>query len=338
MNENTRIVLISGYKTSSRNSNGFTQISDTLAKKNDQVWYLRTSQAWRRSTDYKRDIVTLVPFLVSPHLAGIKLHIFPWSGRQDVEMLIVDSDPYSVASIAKIQAKFRYRKLIYRQSDPLGLVAPGTEVARQEQYLLELADEIWVPNQAMLTKLPEPLRQKGWVIPNPIKLPNCQAVDVDMPQSDYVYHYGKFQLDTDVLAMLATRGDIPVVLSGKFDGVVSRGNVSCTGFIPLEQVMTYLARSKALVIPYRRVGPLNDLLEVTSKILLATKLGKPVVAMNVSPRLRQYGVYVAESSEELFSLVARASTLAPPNIDITEYSEANILKKIERRIAFLQKS
>ncbi len=350
-----RILFVSCYPFSDVYANGFMQLVHFVRTgSRHEVSYIPVEKLWSGKKSQSKRITALVPFLrlpVSlPDWALRFLVVFP-KVVHNYDLLIIDSDPYTVALSVIIKKVYKCELVIYRQSDPLLFISNNFSLCKKEEILLNIANEIWVPNSLIKDKLPQCYRFKTLVLLNPIKdvfdfsLSNVAENKFEYYKEHVVrdnsfdligIYYGKFNIDYELMIGLSKKTPRTkyIVYGNYTQPKQCPANLVFAGFCDITQVIASLKEADFMFIPYSYQGVVNKLLGVSSKILSASKLNKPVIATNVSPELRSTGVYVADNEAEFLSYILRAKELNTPNIDIKKYSFNTIFNFALYRIEY----
>jgi hypothetical protein len=254
----------------------------------------------------------------------------------DIDTLVFDSDPYSILVHRTIIKKLRPRRIIYRQSDPMFIVASNSLVAKAEKELMEKSDYVAVVNNWIFERVVDlNLAKRVVELPNPIKLNKIEISGrFEIPGFEsYLVYYGKYDIDYNLINKIAALNPTCCfVIFGDYEADrLSGKNIIFKGFKSLDCIMGWLENSSGLFIPYLNKGH-SEMLGVTSKILMAQKLSKPVIATAVSSSLSKYNIVVCDDINSFSDAIANVHCLRRPSVPVEKFSEANVCSLMKKLI------
>jgi len=333
-----KILFITGYEESERYINGFTQIYHSL---NDScggidfnfryLFVTRSRKKFTNTSDKKTaKAFVFLPIAKSEILYAMQKYFIKFKdfNHRNIDTIVFDSDPYSILIHQTIIRIIRPKKIIYRQSDPMFILSSSSLVVKAEKELMKKSDHIAVVNRWIYDKVVDlNINNKVVELPNPMKLSeigNLERFNIRGFDSHFVY-YGKYYINYKLINdVAACNPEHAFIIFGAYESdKLYENNIFFKGFQNLDCILGWLNSSKGLFIPYLDKGH-SDMLGVTSKILVAQKLCKPVIATAVNSQLLSYNVTVCSDTKSFSDSIRNVDYLGHPKVPIGKYSEESV--------------
>lgn len=221
-------------------------------------------------------------------------------------------------------------KIIYRPSDPLCFVPPykyDNVLLKREKKITEEADMVLFPSeeikQLMLRKYEiNDVPNKMIILHNPVEnvvFENRSLKPLPKRKKRAIYA-GFFPIDWSLIKLLARRfKDYEFIILGLKAGI-NESNISIPGALSFEKVLELVSESRIGIIPYKRLGEINDLFTLTKKVILMMKAKIPIVAQNVSHEIAKHGIILAKSQEDFIQKFSQLTKLLDTK-NFFEYDE-----------------
>lgn len=343
MKKNT-IVFISGYDNSDKYINGFIQMFNLF--KNDNYYnsiLLKVDTLWKKSDRINirnKSIKIFFPFSKYDMNSFLKKwFIYIPTFQESIDIMIFDSDPYSLLIHKEIINFYKPKKVIYRQSDPMILIDRKGLIAQYELELMRASNQVWVANKVIKGKMDKYNLLNVYVLENPIKLPSSIELKFDnnMPLIEKVMKikkeftnigifYGKYSIDYDLIAKIANNfQDTAFLIIGNYSCAYELpNNVYLMSYQPIDEIVMAIKLSDFFFIPNTIVSH-KDIFYMTSKILMAARLNKPIIAQGISAALVDLDINVGNGPDYFIDKICQLKNLSAPNIDLELYSEDSFL-------------
>ncbi len=355
MKADKKIIFISGYNRDEKNINGYMQLFSEYEK--DQKFdidFFKVDKVW-----YKKDIKNFFDKSIKIYFPLSKLDFnetlknifisFP-KINYSPDILFFDSDPYSILIHKQIINYFKPKYIIYRQSDPMVFIDKKGIISKNEISLMNIADQIWVTNKPRKDKIEKFNPNNVYILENPIKL-NINS-NYDLLNSDWILkvntlkniytkiglYYGKLSIDYDLVikTALKTQETAYIIVGDYITDKKLPKNIYLVPFKPIDEITEVLKLSDFLFVPYN-INDNSELLHLTSKLLLASYLKKPIIAQGVNEGLMDFNIYVGQGSEFFIDKIKYLNTLELPKINLAIYTEEYFYKSSLAYLDLLQK-
>jgi glycosyltransferase involved in cell wall biosynthesis len=196
-----------------------------------------------------------------------------------------------------------------------------------EKKIIEEADIVLFPSEKAKQLVLEKYKIED--IPSKMVLLHNPVEDIDFgnrplkplfDRKKRAIYAGFFSIDWSLIKSLAKRfRDYEFMILGPKTRI-NEPNVSILGAVNFEEVLELLSESRIGIIPYKRIGEINDLLTLTKKIILMMKAKLPIVAQNVCPEVAKYGIVFAGSKEDFMQKFSELTEISNSK-DFFEYDE-----------------
>ncbi len=235
-------------------------------------------------------------------LAKINI-IIPETGDK-YDICILESSTYlSNPFIESIIKKSKY--IIYRPSDPVILWNKNKFFVDAEKEVINIADKTLIPFKSYYDKLNEygMINEKCEILNNPIPFDIKKKCTNPYKTIGNVFYIGAFKIDYNLLKYCAmTNKDLNFYIAGPYKPINVK-NIHFLSTMSAFEAYDYIKYADIFIIPYKRVNAMNDVLEITGKIMLFMKEQKPIIAINVSKNITNYGIIRAKNSNEFSKMI-----------------------------------
>ncbi|WP_157771552.1 hypothetical protein [Thioclava nitratireducens] len=345
-----RTIVFSPYSRAQHLENGLATFAN--AKKNEGVELAKIFRWWRLTPDEDENSFDYALFPLFP----MRIHSrFPLTVLRATRTLpaedqknytiIIDSDPFIVASYKSIVKKTRPKKIIYRASDPLYLKTSNKHLIRAEQRLLLAADEIWCPNVIIQAEFEERYGDKSVTLRNPMKRLEQNLIRDEQPwanrkasQFNRSYEgigvfFGKINLDLSYLCKLASANKkYAFVVFGNYRCASCPNNVFFEGYQNLARVLAFMKNSNFFFDLAHDDFGIMEFAGITAKVLSAVEAELPYLISTKREELIQMGAVLLPTSAEKADLDLILKRSKPLNIDLTEFEEGKFIARCCDRI------
>jgi hypothetical protein len=251
-----KIIYLGIYNESLVNENGFMQFWNFHRKQNNEVLYYSF-----------KELFFYVPFVIIKFL-NIKLLIPKVKIPKEIDILVMDSSPWTIVYHKAIINYIKPNKVIYRQSDPIGEISGYSLLESAESQLIKSCDKVFYVNRMLKNRFGVGA-SSSFVIRNPEKInliPNK-----DSKKEFKAIYYGKLQIDylfIKNLALLNPKLKIEIYGNYKSNNNFP-SNVFFMGYQSLEQIHKSLEGAMFFLLPYDDINPVVKYLGVSSKVINA---------------------------------------------------------------------
>jgi hypothetical protein len=222
--------------------------------------------------------------------------------RDQLDVLILDSDPFIVTAFQSILYKTKPRAIIYRVSDPLYLRTSDPDLIAKEHSLLKISDEVWCPNDAVSDEISNKYGEKVVSIRNPRKQVNREEIDDEHGWVDQKFktlmpdykrmgiYFGKIAIDYIFLEKIAQENsDCAFAIFGEYRNENMPKNVFFLGFQPLKRIYGFMRRSDFFFdFAYSPQGTVEKI-GITAKVLAAAEFQLPYLTSTRRDELLEAG-------------------------------------------------
>ncbi|QYK14259.1 hypothetical protein K0I63_07075 [Shewanella rhizosphaerae] len=256
-------------------------------------------------------------------LFGKDLFFFhPKLNKYKYDLIIVES--VEALRFTKIQRLISNGcKVIYRPSDPLFAWSSKSEACDYEKLLVSKYKTAFVN---------ESCRDAFDDIKESVVVYNC----LDFKRSniargtinkEFVY-IGAFPLCKVALNKLSRRfPDYKIKVYGPFRiGVIN--NIEYMGYLDYTRFYDVVSTASVFIVPYENKGKINCLLELTKKLLMVMDVGVPIVTMNCSPKVREFGICYSNDVDDFLEKVSVQKNLTSVKYQVPEIRGFNFFEKM----------
>lgn len=351
MSENKiQTLVISPYSREQRFENGL--ISFATAKKDDGVGLVKILRWWHSTPDNDKQFCDylLYPLLPMRFHSRLPLAYLQPMGEEvrstrQTDAIIIDSDPFIVASFKSIIRQTRPRKVVYRVSDPIYLRTSNQALIRAELKLFAASDEIWCPNDIIKNELEGRYGSKAVTIRNPIKQIGQEEIQREAPGVSQRAHeikssykrigifFGKIDIDFNYLAELALANpDYAFVIFGNYKCDICPSNVYFEGFQSLARILAFMRHSAFFFDLASSDFGVVEYVGITAKVLSAVETGLPYLISTRREELLSVGAILLPPSAREARLDNLLSDSSPLNVDLPDFEEERFLRKCDEQI------
>ncbi|GAB4319831.1 MAG: hypothetical protein Kow0084_20210 [Pseudothermotoga elfii] len=361
-------VLVVGYLFFERNSQrGINVISEVFAEVGAQVdFYSYPIYLWRilgRNSKTLERKLLIGKGIVNNKRAFV---LFPYSSRfsklfigplrqlsilsHELTIPRIDFSQYDIVVIESGKPVFlaknlNHPRIIYRMSDPILSLAP--ELFEYEKQIIQKAVLVLSPNNMVKNVYSERLpdcasKIHTWV--NGFTFQESeQMCNPYILGTKNVLYLGLFPIDWDLLTYLCKNMcDVNFHVVGPHSfprNLDIPHNLKLHGYLPHEKTYPFVKYADAFILPYKDIPQRLKYMELTSKILLFMKIGKPIIANSFTNAgvLEKFGIIIAKSNCSFVNLLREAlnGNIKPVyNVDFDYY---NISRRKEELIRLLLK-
>lgn len=272
-----KIIYLGIYNKSLVNENGFMQFWNFHRKQNNQVLYYSF-----------KELFLYVPFVIIKFI-NVKLLIPKVKFLKEVDVLIMDSSPWTIIYHKDIIKYFKPKKVIYRQSDPIGEISGSSLLENAEKLLISSSDKVLYVN-AMLKDRFGVGSSSSFVIRNPEKI--NLAPNKDSKKEFKAIYYGKLQIDYLYIKNLALLNPkLKIEIFGNYKNKDNfPSNVIFMGYQSLEKIHNSLKGAMFFLLPYEDINPVVKYLGVSSKVIEAINNRCIILSNKISKAINLDGI------------------------------------------------